>query len=152
MRMRKNKVKKLQFSIKIEASKEKVWNILWDDKTFRDWANNIDEGMYLLGDLKKGNVVHFMSPTGYGVKSRIIKFIPNQLISFQHTEDTLEEQTRKKEWTGGVESYLLEENGGITTLTIETDVPPEQEETFNDRMPKALKRIKILSEERLWEK
>ncbi len=44
-------MKQIQFSIEINASKEKVWATLWDDKSFRDWANIIDEGTYMKGVL-----------------------------------------------------------------------------------------------------
>lgn len=41
--MEKN-MKEIQFSIEINASKERVWATLWQEKTFLDWANIIDEG------------------------------------------------------------------------------------------------------------
>ena len=51
----------MQFSIEIQAPRERVWNTLWEDKTFRDWANIIDEGMYMEGVMKDGNEVQFIS-------------------------------------------------------------------------------------------
>ena len=142
-------MQKLQFSIKIEATKEKVWNTLWDDKTFCDWANIIDEGTYMRGIMKEGNEIQFISSVnGYGVTSLIEKLNPNEFILIRHSKDTKEsgEQEREKEWTGGAESYSLTEIDGDTTLTVEMDVPQEQEETFNIRFPKALKCVKILAE------
>jgi hypothetical protein len=139
-------MKKLQFSIEIKATKEKVWNTLWDDNTFRDWANNIDEGMYMIGIMEEGNEVQFLSPTGYGVTSLIKKLAKNQFVSFRHMADTNDSGLREKEWTGGEESYSLKECDGITTLTVALDTPPEQVENFNNSLPKALKRIKELAE------
>ena len=52
----------------------------------------------------------------------------------------------EKEWTGGTESYSLTEKNGVTTLIVKTDVPQEQEETFNTMFPRALERIKTLAE------
>lgn len=141
-------MQKLQFSIEIKSPKETVWKTLWEDKTFRDWANNIDEGMYMTGDLKEGKEVQFMSPSGFGVTSLVDKLIVNEFVSFRHMMDTQDGEKREKEWTGGTESYSLTENSGVTTLTIELDVPPEQEENFNDRLPKALDRVKILAEKK----
>ena len=40
-------MKKIQFSIEINASKENVWNTLWGDSAFRYWAGIIDEGTYI---------------------------------------------------------------------------------------------------------
>ncbi len=142
-------MKKLQFSIEIKAPRERVWNILWEDKTFRDWASIIDEGTYMVGEMKEGNEVQFISSVnGYGVTSLIEKLVPNEFVLFRHMADTKEsgEQEREKEWTGGTESYSLAEKDGVTTLTVTFDVPPEQEETFKVRFPKALERVKVLAE------
>jgi uncharacterized protein YndB with AHSA1/START domain len=142
-------MKKIQFSIDINAPKEKVWNTLWEDATFREWANIIDDGMYIKGVLKEGNEIQFLSSVnGYGVTSLVEIFKPNEFVLFRHNADTKEngKQGREKEWTGAEESYSLTEKDGMTTLTIETDIPKEQEETFNIRLPKALERVKILAE------
>jgi uncharacterized protein YndB with AHSA1/START domain len=139
-------IKKLQFSIAIEAPREKVWNTLWQEKTFREWADIIDPGMYIDGDLKEGNRVKFMSPNGFGVTSLVERFIPNELVSFRHMMDTKEGEERKNEWTGGKECYSLTENSDLTTLTIELDTPPEQEDNFKVILPKVLECVKMMSE------
>lgn len=144
-------MKEIQFSIEINASKEKVWETLWEDQTFRDWANIIDEGTFMKGEMKEGNEVEFISSiNGYGVTSLIEKLDTNEYVLFRHGADTQEngKQEREKEWTGGTESYYLEEKNGSTTLTAKTEVPLEMEEMFNIRIPKALKCIKALSEKK----
>jgi hypothetical protein len=142
-------MKAIQFSIEINASKESVWATLWEDITFRDWANVIDEGTYIKGVMKEGNEIQFISSVnGYGVTSLIEKLKPNEFVLFRHSADTKEsgQQEREKEWTGGTESYSLTEKNGVTTLIVKMDVPQEQEETFNIRFPRALDRVKALSE------
>lgn len=151
MTTKKNPMQKMQFSIKIKASKAKVWKTLWGDKTFRDWGNIIDEGLYMVGEMKEGNGVQFISSvSGYGVTSMIEKFTPNEFVSFRQMADTKEsgEQEREKEWTGGTESYELVEKNGMTSLTVNIDVPAGQKETFRIRLPKALERVKNLSEKK----
>ena len=141
----------MTFTVTINAPKETVWNTLWDDATFRDWASMIDEGTYMKGVLKEGNEIQFISSVnGYGVTSLVEKLSPNEFVSFRQMNDTIEygEMEREKEWTGGIESYSLSEDNGITTLINETDVPPGLEEIFETRLPKALKRIKELAEEK----
>ena len=142
-------MKEIQFSVVINASKEKVWATLWEDVTFRDWASIIDEGTYILGTMEEGNEIQFISSvSGYGVTDLIEKLIPNEFVLFRHSADTEEsgKQLRTNEWTGGSESYSLSEENGVTTLIVKTDVPSEQEETFNDRFPRALMRVKTLAE------
>lgn len=144
-------MKEIQFSIEINASKKRVWATLWEDVTFRDWANIIDEGTYMAGVMKEGNEIQFISSVnGYGVTSLIEKLDPDEYVLFRHRADTKETglQSRENEWTGGTESYSLTETNGFTTLIVKTDVPEELEEIFNNRLPKALGRIKTLAEKR----
>ncbi len=142
-------MKELQFLIEINASKERVWATLWDDITFRDWANIIDEGTYMKGEMKEGKEIEYISSeNGYGVTSLIEKLNPNEFVLFRHSADTKDsgQQERAKEWTGGTESYSLTEKSGVTTLIVKFDVPEELEEIFNIRFPRALERIKTLAE------
>lgn len=141
-------MKDLQFSIEIHATKEKVWNTLWQDKTLREWAGIIDPGTHMVGDLKEGNEVQFISSNGYGVTSLVEKVIPGEFLLLRHQADTKEEgtQERENEWTGGEERYSLDEKNGMTTLTVAFGVPSEMEEYFKINYPKALERVKILAE------
>lgn len=144
-------MEQMRFSIEIKAPKEKVWNTLWEDKTFRDWSNFIDEGTYMKGVMKEGSEVQFISSVGgYGVTSLIEILRPNEFVLFRHSEDTKEsgEQIREKEWSGGTESYSLNEKHGVTSLAITIDVPDELEEIFNVRVPQALERVKTLAEKK----
>jgi hypothetical protein len=140
----------LQFSILIKASRQKVWSTLWDDKSFRDWANIIDEGTYMVGDLQVGNELQFISAVnGYGVTSLVEKLIPGEFLLLRHHADTQEsgKLERDRQWTGGSESYTLSEQDGSTNLTATFDVPPELVEYFKTTYPKALERVKTLAEQ-----
>lgn len=146
-------MERLQFSIDIKAAREKVWKVLWEDTTFRDWANIIDEGQYVVGDWKQGEKIQFLSPSGKGVSTIIEKFLMNESISFRYTADITnwKEQPlgeKSKAWSGGTESYSLKEKDGITTLTATIDIPQAHKEEFEDKFPKALQRVKILSEQK----
>lgn len=143
----------LEFSIRIDQSKEIVWNTLWDEHSFRDWANNIDEGTYLKGNLVEGNEIQFISSVnGYGVTSLVAKLIPNKYILFKHAADTQNTgtETRDKQWSGGFESYTLVEENNRTLLTIRSEIPEELVDYFNQAMPIALNRIKELAENSIY--
>jgi hypothetical protein len=109
-------MKEMQFSVVINASKEKVWETLWEDVSFRDWANIIDEGTYIQGTMEEGNEIQFISSVnGYGVTDLIERLIPNEFVLFRHSADTIEsgKQLRTNEWTGGSESYSLREKTAL---------------------------------------
>lgn len=141
----------MQFTIEINATKEKVWDTLWQDETFRQWAGIIDPGTYMVGELKEGNELQFISAeNGYGVTSLVEKLVPYELLLLRHQADTQDtgKRERDKEWTGGAETYALTETGSVTTLTAEFDVPLELEEYFAANYPKALERVKELAEKK----
>jgi uncharacterized protein YndB with AHSA1/START domain len=141
-------MKPITFTVKINASKEKVWDTLWQDKTLRQWAGIIDPGTHMVGELKENEEVQYISGNGYGVTSLVEKLIPGEYLVLRHEADTQDAGTRKrkKQWTGGKETYQLAEQKGITTLTIAFDVPQELEDTFNVSYPEAMRCIKTLSE------
>lgn len=142
-------MKEQVYKIIINKPKEVVWFTLWDDQSFRDWASFIDEGTYIKGEMKEGNEIQFISSVnGYGVTSLVTKLIPNEYVLFKHASDTqnIGTETRDNQWTGGSESYSLIEIEGQTVLTIKSEIPEELIEIFNERLPKALDRIKTLAE------
>lgn len=105
----------------------------------------------MTGEMKEGNEVQFISSiNGYGVTSSIERLIPNKYVLLRHQADTKEsgEQIREDEWTGGQESFSLRKNGGMTTLTVEQDVPPELVDIFEERIPKSLEKVKSLAEKK----
>src|ERR1700730_18483745 len=121
-------MKEMQSSIEISAGRERVWDTLWRDEAFREWASIIDPETYMVGDLKEGNEIQFISSAnGYGVTSLVEKLIANEFLLLRHRADTKEggKREREKQWTGGEESYSLAEKDGITTLTVAFDIPLE---------------------------
>lgn len=143
-------MKEMRFLVEIGAPKETVWYTLWQDETFREWAGIIDPGTHMVGDLKEGNEVEFISANGYGVTSLVDALVPNEFLLLRHHADTQDsgKRERTQEWTGGKESYLLVEKDGATSLTVAFDVPLKMEEYFKVNYPKALERVKELAEKK----
>ena len=142
-------MKEMQFSVEINASKQKVWDTLWQDETFRQWAGIIDPGTYMTGEMKEGSELEFISSeNGYGVTSLVEKITPGEFLLLRHHADTQDtgKRERAKEWTGGKENYSLIEKDGTTTLTTTFDVPPNLIEYFRVSYPRALQRVKELAE------
>lgn len=144
-------MKHLNFSIQINAPKEKVWSILLDDKTYRQWASVFHEGSYAIGDWSEGSKILFLGPEGSGMTSRIFRHVPNEFISIQHlgtikdgVEDFESEETKK--WSGALENYSASERNGATELLVEFDTTEDYEAYFQEKWPKALEKVKELSE------
>jgi len=142
----------LNFSIQIHAPKEKVWRKMLDDATYRQWTSAFHEGSYAVGDWSEGSKILFLGPEGSGMTSRIFRHVPNEFLSIQHLgtvsngiEDFDSEETQK--WSGALENYAVQEKDGVTTLSIETDTAEGFEAYFRETWPKALDKLKALSEE-----
>ena len=148
-------MERLNFSVDINAPREKVWEVLWDDSTYGEWTAVFGEGSYAETDnWREGSKVKFLAQNGEGMLSQISANRPNEFMSFEHlgmikdgVEDTDSEEVKK--WSGAIESYTLQGNNGSTTLNIEMDMSPEHKEYFEKAWPKALDRVKALSEQKI---
>ncbi|MCE9539161.1 MAG: SRPBCC domain-containing protein [Bacteroidetes bacterium] len=144
-------LKRITFSTKIKASKSEVWKVLLDDTTYRQWTSVFSEGSYAVTDWKEGSKVLFLDAKGDGMYSTIVRNIPNEFISFKHlgeVKNGIEKpfDLKTKEWEGAMENYTLKEIAGLTELTVELDGAEDSLDFFKDAFPKALEKVKTLSE------
>ena len=139
-------------NIAINASPEKIWDVLWSDGSYRKWTSVFAEGSRAETDWKKGSKVLFHDGKGDGMVSTIIENIPNEFMSIKHLgevkngiEDTASEKV--KQWAGAMESYTLKEINGKTELNVDMDIAEEYKDYFLTTWPKALEKIKQLAEQ-----
>jgi uncharacterized protein YndB with AHSA1/START domain len=140
-----------RFSSTIRAPRETVWNVLWEDQTYRKWTNVFSEGSYAVSDWKEGSKVQFLSQDGGGLFSTIDKLVPNEVMQFRHQGEIrngqeLPPNDASSNWYGAMEIYNLADKGGETELTVEVDITEEHQEYFNQVFPKALDKVKELAE------
>lgn len=144
-------MEKLNFSVDINAPKEKVWKTLWDDATYPKWTGVFAEGSHAKTDWKEGSKVLFLDGKGSGMVSKIETIRPTDFMSFQHLGEVKEgiedtESEKVKDWAGAHENYTLKENKGTTELLVDMDMNEEYKDMFMKMFPKALEQVKILSE------
>ena len=77
-------MEKLKFKTVINAAPEKIWNVLWNDDTYRKWTSAFSEGSYAETDWKQGSKVLFLDGKGSGMVSRIAENRPNEYMSIEH--------------------------------------------------------------------
>ncbi len=141
----------LSFKTEIAASADKVWEILWNDATYRQWTSVFSEGSYAVSDWKEGSSIKFLGPDGGGMYSIIEKSIPGKFMSFKHLgemkkgmEQPIDDETKK--WSGAMENYTLYETNGSTELTVDLDITEEFQDYFSKTFPKAIEKVKEISE------
>ena len=148
-------MQKLNFSIIINASKEKVWNTMLEDKTYRIWTEVFSKGSHFIGDWSKGSKILFLGPNENGEMGGMVSRIKEnklyEYISIEHLgmvqngqEDTTSDAV--KQWAGSLENYTFKNKDGKTELLVDTDINDEYKEMFEGMWPKALQKLKEISE------
>ena len=141
----------LEFNTEIKATPEKVWQVLWNDATYREWTSAFCEGSYAISNWNEGDSVHFLSPSGDGMNSVIAKKTDNQYMAFKHLSELknfkeMPVDQAAQEWIGSMETYELSQNGNTTSLKVKVDSVEKFKDYFTDVFPKALEIVKQLSE------
>ena len=147
-------MEKINFDVSINALKEKVWNTLWQDASYRKWTSVFSESSYAVTDnWKEGTQVLFLDAKGSGMVSMVSENKPNAYMSIKHlgeVKDGIEDTTseRVQQWKGAMENYTLTETPAGTDLKIELEgnLPEEFKEYFLSTWPKALEKVKELAE------
>lgn len=141
----------LEFKIRIKASVETVWAVLWNDETYKKWTGAFCEGSYAVSNWNEGDTIHFMSPNGEGMNSIIETKIPNEYMAFKHMGEIkdfkeLPVNEEIKQWIGAMETYRLTPDDEFTDLVAQVDVIEKHIDYFKEAFPKGLEMVKELSE------
>ncbi len=144
-------MKKLNFSIHINAPAAQVWQVLWDNDTYPQWTAVFHEGSCAESDWQEGGKILFVDGEGSGMVSRIERKIPNQFMSFMHlgmVKDGVEDfkSAEVQAWAGSLENYTLTEKDNGTFLEVSTDTDDSFEAYMTEKFPLALNQVKILAE------
>ena len=147
----------MNFTIDINAPKQKVWELMLADATYREWTGAFHEGSYFEGSWDKGSTIRFLAEDDGkvgGMLSRIEEHIPAEFVSIEHlgevvdgVDDTTSENSQL--WAGLHENYRYSEKDGVTTLDVELEGAGdagEMAKMFEDMWPKSLQKLKEICE------
>lgn len=141
-------MKKLQFTIEINASAKKVWEVLWEDENYRNWTSTFIRGSYYKGELLEGNEILFLSPGEHGIFAVVEKMTPLKSMHFKHYGEVLDGVRQEKTYDeNAIEQYDLTETAVGTTLTVTINTEEEYITYFTNSFPRALKAIKEIAEQ-----
>jgi uncharacterized protein YndB with AHSA1/START domain len=145
-------MKRMHFSVDINAPPDKVWQVLWNDDTYPEWTSVFSPGSRAVSDWKQGSRIQFLDGEGHGMEAVIEKLVPNEFMSFKHLAviqdgkvQRLDERT--SEWSGDHENYTLSERDDVTTVNVDLEAPDEYVDMFSDKFPQALQRLKEVAEQ-----
>lgn len=149
-------MKKINFSIFINAPIGHTWSMMLDDETYRIWTNEFQAGSYYKGDWSKGSRMFFLGPnpidgTEGGMIADVIENRLYEYVLLAHkgiitngVEDTESEEAQH--WNKSSESYTFNEVNGNTELIVELEIEEEYADMFAEMWPRALKKLKEISE------
>lgn len=141
----------IEKSIYINAPKERVWNIMLSDDTYKTWTAPFSEGSAVETDWKEGSKVIFKDGNNFGLVGIITKSRPYDIFEVEYTaelRDGVEDTTSKdaQSMVGGSEKYIFEEKGDGTHVSIESFMTEEYFEKMSLAWDKALQIVKDLAE------
>jgi hypothetical protein len=149
-------MEKLHQKIVIAAPRERVWNVMLADETYRQWTSAFSPGSHYEGDWSEGSKILFLAPNpdgsgSGGMVSRIRENRPHERISIEHlgivfngVEDTESETARQ--WAPAFENYTFIETGAGTELHVEMDIEAKEKENFERMWADALSRLREIAE------
>jgi uncharacterized protein YndB with AHSA1/START domain len=144
-------LKKIDFSISINAPKEKVWNAIWDDENYKAWTAAFATRSHAVTDWQEGSKVLFLDGKGDGMFCTIAKKIPNEFMSFKYNGEVknnveIPADEKTSPWVNGHENYTLKEADAVTTLDVEMTVTEDMMDYFTKTFPNALQLVKEIAE------
>ena len=148
---------KMHVEIEINADAEKVYRTMLGHQTYSEWTSPFNPASRYEGSWEKGSGIRFIGEDEKGnqggMVSRIRENIPNRYVSIEHLgvlqgDNEITSGPEVEKWAGGLEDYTFEEHNGKTLVKVDVDVIDEFEAYFKDTWPKALNKLKELSESR----
>lgn len=143
-------MKTIKKTVKIEAPKEKVWNVLLEDDYNRIWMAEFMEGSHAKTDWIVGHKVRFLDSENNGIVGKIATKQPYDVIEIvydgevRNGEDDFESDSAKA-MKGAKENYYLSEDNGTTTLSVESDMEERHFDMVSVAWDKALEKINELA-------
>ena len=151
-------MKKLKFTIEINAASNKVYDVMLGigkKSDYEQWTALFNPTSTYEGTWKKGSKMLFVGTDGNGEKggmvSEIADNIPNRFISIRHygllkAGVEITEGPEVEKWANTFENYSFTEKNGTTEVTIELDTLEDYLDYMNQTYPKALEKLKEICE------
>lgn len=144
-------MKTIKKSIEINASKEKVWEVLTADKYTRVWYAEFHPESHAETDWQLGSKAAFVDNEGSGMLGVISANEPNKYLEIEFSGMVMKgkedvESDMAKEFKGEHESYKLTEKDGVIILDISAVMIDEMYDEMLNLWDKALAKFKELAE------
>jgi hypothetical protein len=148
---------KLHYKEKINALREKVWDIMFAPDTYKEWTKVFNPSSRYEGSWEEGTKMLFVGfDPKTGEEGGMVSFIKEsrklEFMSIEHrgiikNGKEIFEGEEVEKWVPALENYTFKEVEGGTEVLVDMDVAEGEFETmFNEMWPKALAKLKELCE------
>lgn len=143
---------KMQFSVRIQAPRQRVWERMLAPDSYRAWTRPFMEGSYYEGPWEPGGRLRFLTPGGgEGMVAEVAAHRPGEYVSLRQigqirngVEDLDSAEVRA--WAPAYENYRFVDFADGTEVQVEMDVLPAYETFMRETWPRALAELKALCE------
>lgn len=138
-------------AIDVDAPPERVWDVLLNDVTYRQWTAEFMAGSYAETDWQHGSTVRFLGPSGSGMLAHIVASRRPELVDIEFDglvtdgKDDVESD-HAREWRGSRETYRLTRTPNGTHLDISADMAEQYYDDMVAAWNRALSKAKALAE------
>ena len=144
-------VRTIEQTIEIAAPRERVWDVMLQDETFRQWTAEFMEGSYAETDWQQGSRAVFRDPAGNGMVGHIVASVRPELVDIEYDGILVEgredhDSAEARATKGTHEVYRFTERDGRTQLSIRADMAEAYYEGMAEAWGRALDRLKGLAE------
>jgi hypothetical protein len=145
-------MKDLHYTIDINASIERVWDVMLSLDTYKKWAKPFSPHPQFEGVWEEGKMITFIDPGLGGTKALLeivdpfhhIRAKHIAMISYDGSEDV--DSSVAQEWIGTIEEYFFIQSGDVTTIDVRMHVHENFVDMFENSWPDALESLKKLCE------
>lgn len=147
---------KIHPSVFINAPREKVWDTMLSDATYREWTKPFNAGSYFEGSWDEGSKILFKGTNDKGevdggMVSRIAVSRKPEYVSIEHLgviigDKEVTDDPQYKDWAGAHENYTFTEKDGGTELLVDLDVTEDMATDMGAMWEKALVALKEICE------
>jgi uncharacterized protein YndB with AHSA1/START domain len=142
-------VKRIQFTTIVEAPVSRVYVLLIEPESYKNWTSAFAGGPTYEGSWAQGQQIRFLSSSGDGMVAEIAENRANEFTSIRHLGFIAQgvvdiESESARAWALAYENYSFQAVPQGTRVVVDQDVTEEFEGYMKEAWPKALARLKAL--------
>jgi len=139
----------IEKAVDVAAPPERVWDVLLDDATYRQWAAEFMPGSFAQTDWQEGSTARFLDPSGSGMLGHVVVSRRPEVVEIEYDglvaagEDDTDSDVARQ-YRGAKETYRLTRTPEGTHLVVAADMGEEHHDDVSAAWDRALEKVQAL--------